>query len=183
MAPDAELGERELRLRTEIGLSNPLFFHVGYLQELTKPTPSQKEVDPEEKKDPSETWPVLPPTEMKNTIPAVVNGQILPGGVDRYRFQARAGQQLVFVVQAQTLIPYIADAVPGWFQATLALYDARGKELASADHFSFRPDPVLYHKIPSDGEYILGIKDILYRLYSDFVYRISVGEFPFVTGR
>src|SRR5208283_249819 len=87
------------------------------------------------------------------------------------------------MVQGQSLLPYIADAVPGWFQAALALSDTRGKELGYADHYSYRPDPVLYQKIPSDGEYILEIKDLIYRGRDDFVYRISVGEFPFVTSR
>jgi len=32
---------------------------------------------------------------MNITLPATVNGQTLPGGVDRYRFQARQGMGLV----------------------------------------------------------------------------------------
>ena len=36
MAPDAEPGQRELRLATANGLSNPLFFHVGQLTEFRK---------------------------------------------------------------------------------------------------------------------------------------------------
>src|SRR6185369_1395468 len=44
---------------------------------------------------------------------------------------------------ARALIPYLADAVPGWFQATLALRDAKGRELAYDDDFRFNPDPVL----------------------------------------
>ena len=79
------------------------------------------------------------------------------------------------------MIPYLADAVPGWFQATLALYDASGKELAYDDDFRFHPDPVLYCEIPADGEYVLEIRDAIYRGREDFVYRITVGELPFVT--
>ena len=30
--------------------------------------------------------------------------------------------------QARQLIPYIADAVPGWFQPVIVLYDAGGNE-------------------------------------------------------
>ena len=79
------------------------------------------------------------------------------------------------------MIPYLADAVPGWFQAALALYDAKGNELAYADHFRFHPDPVLYYEIPKDGEYVIEINDSIYRGREDFVYRITVGELPFVT--
>ena len=75
--------------------------------------------------------------------------------MDRYRFAARAGQRLVAQVRARELIPYIADAVPGWFQAKLALFDAKGKEVAYADDFRFRPDPVLSYEVAADGDYVL----------------------------
>jgi len=79
------------------------------------------------------------------------------------------------------LIPYLADAVPGWFQATLALYDDKGNELAYDDDFRFHPDPVLHYEIPQDGEYVIEIKDAIYRGREDFVYRITLGELPFIT--
>jgi len=106
----------------------------------------------------------------------------MPGGVDRYRFQARKGQRLVIAATARELIPYLADAVPGWFQAALSLYDAQGQEVAYADHFRFHPDPVLFFEVPRDGEYVLQIRDSIYRGREDFVYRITAGELPFVTG-
>jgi hypothetical protein len=84
-------------------------------------------------------------------------------------------------VSARELIPYLADAVPGWVQATLKLLDARGKELAAVDDYRFQPDPVLHYEIPADGEYVLEINDALYRGREDFVYRIAIGELPFVT--
>ena len=118
---------------------------------------------------------------MNITLPAIINGQTMPGGVDRYRFQAHKGQRLVVAVSARELIPYLADAVPGWFQAAVALYDSNGNELAYDDHYLFHPDPVLYCKIPKDGQYVLEIRDALYRGREDFVYRIAVGELPFVT--
>jgi hypothetical protein len=114
-------------------------------------------------------------------LPAAVNGQILPGEVDRFRFQARQGQRLVFAVAARALIPYLADAVPGWFQATIAIHDAKGRELAYADDYRFNPDPVVSCEIPADGMYTLEIKDAIYRGREDFVYRITAGELPFVT--
>ena len=44
-----------------------------------------------------------------------------------------AGQRLVFALSARELIPYLPDAVPGWFQAVLALYDAKGNEIEFVD--------------------------------------------------
>ena len=92
-------------------------------------------------------------------LPAVVNGQILSGQVDRYRFAAKKGQHLVLAVSAQQLVPYIADAVPGWFQATIRLSDEEGKELAYSGSYRFHPDPVLHYEVPRDGKYVVEIHD------------------------
>ena len=171
LAPDAAPGRREIRLLLPTGPSNPLVFYVGQLPEF-----SEKPV-----KISAEPTRSVPGDEMSITIPATINGQIMAGGVDRWRFQARAGQKLVFSVLARELIPYISDAVPGWFQATLTMFDAQGKEVAYADDFRFSPDPVLYFQIPKDGEYTAEIKDSIYRGREDFVYRMSISESPFVT--
>jgi hypothetical protein len=79
------------------------------------------------------------------------------------------------------LIPYLADAVPGWFQATLALYDAQGREVAYDDDDRFQPDPVLLFEVPEDGQYVVEIKDAISRGRPDFVYRITMGEVPWIT--
>ncbi|HLP75862.1 MAG TPA: PPC domain-containing protein, partial [Candidatus Paceibacterota bacterium] len=71
--------------------------------------------------------------------------------------------------------------VPGWFQATLALYDVKGNELAYDNRYRFNPDPVLHYSIVRDGEYVIEIKDSIYRGREDFVYRLEIGELPFVT--
>ena len=46
-------------------------------------------------------------------------------------FPGQQGQRLVISAKARDLVPYVADGVPGWFQAVLRLYDAGGKELAT----------------------------------------------------
>ena len=181
---DAEPGPRELRLGTPVGLTNPITFVVGQLPEVS---------EKDEKLQPADT-------ELTVALPATVNGrlipgdgdraqfplrqapQYMPGDVDRYRFTARAAQDLVCVVAARDLMPYLADAVPGWIQPTLTLYDAAGRQVAYDDDYRFQPDPVLHVRIPADGEYVLEIKDALYRGREDFVYRISIGELPFITG-
>jgi len=183
IASDAELGQRELRLAAPNGLSNPLAFHVGQLTEFRKPDakPSNEPPGakrPQDRKDPRRG---APAPDMDVTLPAVVNGQIMPGGVDRYRFQARRGQHLVVAVNARDLRPYLADAVPGWFQAAVAIRDSQGNEVAYSDHYRFHPDPVLYCRIPKNGQYVLEIRDSLYRGREDFVYRVTLGELPFVT--
>jgi hypothetical protein len=183
VAPEAALGERELRLATPLGLSNPLVFCVGQL-------PESCEKDLQISAANAETIVTLPttvngrivPTDTaKILFPARQSQQFQYANVDRYRFEARKGQQLVVVVGARELIPYLADAVPGWFQAVVTLYDTSGRELAYDDDYRFHPDPVLHYEIPKDDDYILEIKDAIYRGREDFVYRITLGELPFVT--
>ena len=162
---NAEPGPRELRLETANGLTNPLVFCVGQLPEFAVTD--------------IQGTPLKPATAI--ALPAVVNGQILPGEADRFHFKATKGQKVVVAAAARDLIPYISDAVPGWFQAVVTLFDAAGHEVAFADNYRFNPDPVLCFDIPRDGEYSVEIRDALYRGREDFVYRVSVGELPFIT--
>ena len=164
--PDASPGERELRLGTPSGLTNPMCFQVGQMPEVYEKEPNDQST----------------PTESVVNMPVVFNGQIMAGDIDRFRFKARKGQQLVAQVQARRLVPFLADGVPGWFQATITIHDAKtNQELAYADDYRFDPDPVLACKIPADGEYEIEIHDALYRGREDFVYRIYVGNQPFIT--
>ena len=182
IASDAQPGRRELRIATSETLSNPLVFDVGELPEFSKPI-SKKIAELKSDATKPRTIPRWRTAgkEPIVTLPIVINGQIMPSEKDRYRFQAAKGQRLVIAVNARDLIPYISDAVPGWFQATLGLYDAQGKELAYNDDFRFSPDPVLYYEIPTDGEYVAEIKDAVFRGREDFVYRLTIGEIPYVT--
>lgn len=183
LAPGAMQGRREIRLLCEGGLSNPLVFCVGQLPEYagdaaTVTTPRAAPV----------AEPGIPPATARAkapldiAIPAVVNGQILPGAVDRFRFAAKKGQRLVVAVDARSLMPYLADAVPGWIQATLTLRDAKGRELGHEEGYRFNPDPVISFVVPADGYYSVEIRDAIWRGREDFVYRVSVGELPFIRG-
>ena len=156
-ATNAPTGLRELRVRAKDGLSNPVLFRVSHLPEHHEQEPTNRQTTVEGS---------LP-------IPSVMNGQIMPGDVDRFTLAGKKGQHLVFKVEARRLVPYLADAVPGWFQATLGLYDSKDKEVAYVDDNLFDPDPLLKVTLPEDGEYTLEIKDAIYRGREDFVYRIT----------
>ena len=183
VAAEAAPGARELRVTTPLGVSNPLVFCIGQLPEFREEVPKGGEARPDlpAPRFPGRAQAPGQEPEAAVTLPAVLNGQILPGDADRFRFEARKGQRLVVAASARRLIPYLADAVPGWFQATLALYDADGQEVAYNDDFRFHPDPVLCFEVPRDGAYVLEVRDAIYRGREDFVYRVAVGELPFVT--
>ena len=163
---DAELGTREVRMITPDSMSNPIWFQVDQWDERFETEPNDEKPDPT----------------IGSTLPVIANGQIMPGDVDRFSFTARKGTRLVISAAARELMPYLADAVPGWFQAVLVLYDAEGNEVAYAGAFYYRQDPVIYYEVPEDGEYFFEIRDSIYRGREDFVYRITLGELPFVTG-
>jgi len=166
LAAEALPGNRELRLLTTLGLSNPMVFQVGVLPEVM-------ETEPNDTPGQVAATPV--------TLPIVINGRILPGDVDCFAFDARKGKHLTVAVAARELIPYLADAVPGWFQATISLFDPKGREVAFSDDFGYRPDPLMCVTIPADGRYTLRIRDTICRGREDFIYRISVGELPCLT--
>ena len=165
VAPDAQPGQREIRLATASGLSNPVVFCVGQLPEFSEEA-SRNIAETEE--------PDIEGRLRSQEQESQDRTQDHPAGDRKRPDTARRGgslpfhpprkaQKLVIAVQARQLIPYISDAVPGWFQATLSLYDAKGKELAYDDDFQFNPDPALYYEIPADGEYVIEIKDSIFR--------------------
>ncbi|MBI5381450.1 MAG: DVUA0089 family protein [Opitutae bacterium] len=165
IAPDAELGEREIRFVNKGGVSNRLRFVVGALPEVKETEPNSASAT----------------AQKIAAFPVVINGQVEQEDRDYFRFTAKAGQTLVFNVAARALQPYLADAVPGWFDANLTLFDTAGHKLAAVDDYRFRPDPVLIFPVPKDGDYILLIEDSIYRGRADFVYRITVGELPHIS--
>jgi hypothetical protein len=181
LAANAPPGERELRLGTPTGLSNPLSFHVGQLAEVSREPMKTCEVQVLGKEELALRKGGDAHQEVALKLPCTVNGQLGSGELHRYRFSARQGQQIVIATLARQLIPYIADAVPGWVQPVLRVLDAGGRELAYADDFRFKPDPVILFSVPADGEYVFTINDNIYRGREDFVYRITAGELPYLT--
>ena len=171
---DAPPGDRELRIITPNGMTNPMVLQVGTVPEARELEPNDPGTDDPRVAGLLEQQPVLDP-------PVTINGQIMPGDVDYFDFRAQRGQRLVIQTCARHLVPYLADAVPGWFQATVALLDASGDELAYVDDYRFDPDPVLFYEVPADGQYRLEIRDAIYRGREDFIYRVTIGEQPFIT--
>ncbi len=165
IAPDADLTEREVRLITAGGVSNRSRFYVGDIPELSEVEPNSEKAQPQQ----------LP------ALPVLVNGQITDSDRDYFRFHARAGQELVLSVLGRAIEPFIANAVPGWFDPCLTVFDSNGEQVAYADDFRVRPDPVMFFEAPKEGDYTVEIRDIIYRGRPDFIYRLSIGELPYVT--
>lgn len=154
---DAKPGPREIRLLSQQGVSNPFRFIVEEAPETTQDyfTPEKKKADRIE------------------SFPRTMNGEIMPGEVDKYKFRAKAGEAYLFSVKARELVPYLGDAVPGWFQAVLSVHGSNGAMLAYCDDNLFDPDPALVFTPPAAGEYEIRIRDSIYRGREDFVYRLK----------
>lgn len=159
-------GIYDLRLQGPRGVSNMLPFEVASYPNLLENAKSSK------------TKPNI-----VETLPAVLCGYVSPGGIDYFRFAGKEGETIVASVKGRQLVPYIADAVPGWFQPVIKIVDSRGKEIAYSDDYYHYVDPVIITTLPRDGNYTLMIHDAIYRGRQDFNYRIHLGAIPFVTGR
>jgi hypothetical protein len=154
-------GQHTVRLRSAGGVSRPLYFHVSDLPEKLEAEPCRED-----------NQPIDPPFE----LPLCINGQIYEGDEDIFQFHAAAGRELDLKVMARDLKPFIADGVPGWFEAVLTVYGPDGKELGLSDCTQFRPDPSLRLRIPEDGIYTVSVRDSIWRGRVDFVYRLLIQD-------
>lgn len=163
ISSDAECGLRNLRLQSPNGVSNQLSFEVSSY-------PNFVEVGESSLKEPN----------IVKSIPSTLCGQVTPGGVDYFMFKAQKGDKIVAEVKGRIFIPYIADAVPGWFQPVAKIFDSKGREVAYSDDYKNSPDPVIFFDIPESGEYTIAIHDAIFRGREDFNYRIQLGVIPFI---
>ncbi|HKQ38741.1 MAG TPA: c-type cytochrome domain-containing protein, partial [Verrucomicrobiae bacterium] len=113
-------------------------------------------------------------TNLIKSLPMNIWGTLDPmGDSDIVQFSANAGQSLVFDVTAKT-IGSKANAV-------LTLFDAQGKVLASNNDFD-KGDPLLLHTFAEAGHYTIQVSELTLGASADHFYRLSIGEFPYVTG-
>lgn len=160
---DATPGVREFRVSAPNGISAPRPFEVTTASRLEEPL---------------FTVPSLPqpPVPTVTSFPTVLDGEIMPGETDSWRFPLRKGVAVTFCVRGREFQPYIGDAVPGFFNPVLRILDPSGREIAFADDYFYHPDPVMTFTPPADGTYVLEIRDAIYRGREDFVYAIAVAE-------
>jgi len=154
-AADAELGERELRVMGSDGVSNPLPLAVTLLPVVGEKEPNNR-----------------PDQAQRIELPALLLGSIHGGTeIDAFRFVARKGQHLVFNAYAFRLGSKLDVA--------LSLFDASGNEVAR-DNDTYGLDAMIGYTVPEDGEFVLAVRDALYRGGGDYTYRLEAGEIPWV---
>ena len=98
-------------------------------------------------------------------MPLALNGIIeKPGDEDWFRFNAKKGQRYEVRLYGRKLRSPL-DSV-------MNVYDKNGKSLASNDD-SGGPDSYFGWTVPSDGEYLLRVRDHLQNGGPDYVYRVE----------
>ncbi len=144
-----------LRVLTREGISNPVIFRVGVLPEVNEEEPNDV---------PSAAKPIA--------LPVTVNGRLGPTDRDTFRFSAKAGERLVFEVEARRL----GSAV----DPTLHVLRADGRELAlGEDTYGLDVDARIDHTFKDAGEYLIQVHDAMYLGRAPDFYRLRIGAFAY----
>ncbi|CAN5468726.1 hypothetical protein BH10PLA2_BH10PLA2_11660 [soil metagenome] len=157
---DAPVGLQSIRLATRRGISNVRFFCIDDLPEVSKQAGISK-------LDKAQRIP----------HPVVITGKGEKEVGDFYRFTATAGERLAFEV--------IGRRLGSAFDPQLTLFDAKtGKEMPGGhnnDAPGLQTDPRLIYTFKTAGDYVVEVRDTLWRGGADFWYRLRIGDFPCVT--
>jgi hypothetical protein len=157
---DAPLGFHGLRLATTRGLSNLRLFCIDDLPQVAEVETNHSKTTPQ---------PV--------PVPCVVTGRADAEVSDYFKVSVKAGQRLSFEILGRRL--------GSAFDPQLALLDARtGRELPggySNDAPGLQTDPRLTYTFKEAGDYLIEVRDVMYRGGADFAYRLRIGDFPCAT--
>jgi hypothetical protein len=149
------LGEHHLRLRAASGFSELQTFLIG-------PFPVVSEVEPNN--DPS--------TAQKVPLNTTVTGVIQNEDVDCFAIEAKKGERISAEVEGMRL-------GRGAFDPRLTLLDSGGTILADADDtWLGMQDPFFSIIAPSNGTYIVKLREVTYGGNDKCHYRLHVGSFP-----
>jgi hypothetical protein len=141
------------RVQTPLGTTNMLPLDIGSLPEVKK-------------SDKTGAQPAVLPATLVGTIAA-------PGDSDRYQFDGKAGQDMVFEVNASKLGSRL--------ESLLTVSDSNGRVLAEAGRGDPSPDAALNFRLPQDGKYTLTISDREGSGGMNDYYRVDAGALPYIT--
>jgi hypothetical protein len=157
---NAPVGFHALRLATTRGLSNLRMFCVDDLPQVMKADTNRSKSTPQ-----------------AVTPPCVVIGRADAEASDYYKVTVKAGQRLSFEVLGRRLGSALDPQITLYQSGT-------GRELAGGhnnDAPGLQTDPRLTFTFKEAGEYLVEVRDTLYRGGPDFWYRLRIGDFPCAT--
>jgi hypothetical protein len=157
---DAPLGFHRIRLATTRGISNFRLFCIDDLPQIM-------EIDSNRSKSTPQAVP----------IPCLVVGRADAETNDYYKIHVKAGQRVSFEILGRRL--------GSAFDPQLTLYDAgTGQELPgghSNDAPGLQTDARLTYVFKQAGDYLIEVRDVMYRGGADFWYRLRIGDFACAT--
>jgi hypothetical protein len=160
VSKDAPLGFHTLALATTRGMSNFRLFCIDDLPQLMEVDSNRNKATPQ---------PV--------PVPCVVVGRADAEINDYFKITVKAGQRVSFEVLGRRL--------GSAFDPQITLYDPRtGRELPGAhsnDAPGLQTDPRLTYVFKEAGDYVLEVRDVMYRGGADYWYRLRIGDFPCAT--
>ena len=153
VAKDVPPDVYRFRVQTPLGTTNMVPLAIGSLPEVKK---SEK----------SGNTALMLPATMVGTIEA-------PGDKDRYEFDGKTGEDVVFEV--------VGSRLGSRLESLLVLSDSSGRLLAEAGRHDNTPDATLTYRLPQDGKYTLTISDREGSGGKEDYYRVDAGALPYIT--
>jgi hypothetical protein len=155
IAPDCRLGLHDLRLRTATGISELRTFSIGATPETAEKEPNNDFANPQ-------------PIAMNSTVNGVADNE----DVDYFVVEAKKGDRISAEVEGIRLGITLFDPY-------VAIMDAKRFELASSDDAALVwQDGEASVVAPSDGKYIIQVRESAYAGNGGCLYRLHVGNFP-----
>ncbi len=155
IGPDCRLGLHALRVRTASGISNLVQFSVGPLPQMEEAEPNNEFHEPQK----------IP---MNVTVAGVVQNE----DVDYFQIEAKKGQRIAAEVEGIRL-------GETFFDPYVAILDKERFVLAGSDD-----TPLVYQDAacsvvaPSDGSYVVQVRESAFGGNGQCRYRLHVGDFP-----
>jgi hypothetical protein len=155
IAPDCSLGEHHLRLRTATGLSELRTFFIG-------PYPVIAEIEPNNDLGKAQAI----------ALNTTVQGVITSEDIDCFSIEATRGQRISVEVEGIRLGHSL-------FDSRFSLLDLHGSILAEVDDtWLGSQDPFVSIIAPSNGTYIVQLRETTYGGNENCQYRLHIGSFP-----
>jgi len=155
---DAAAGTYPVRVKTAHGISNILLFTVGEFPEIE-----------------SKAGSTIATAQAVTAVPVTINGRLAGADRNDFKVAAKAGQRLVFEVEARRCGSAIDPA--------LTLFDAAGKRMAhNEDAPGIGVDSRLDYTFARDGEYILQVNDARFSKQEQNFYRLKIGVYNYPEG-
>lgn len=163
LGAEAEPGLYPLRIETEGGISNILLFSVSpFAETVERETTAGRE----------EAANDHPQQAQWIETPVVVNGTLGGGDRDVYRLRAKAGEKLVFEVEARRAGSAIDPVI--------RVLDMAGRVLArNNDAPSIGVDSRCEVTFPGDGDYFVEVHDARFSDQEQNFYRLKIGRFAY----